>query len=83
MLAMSHQIIQLLSERPNLNSLEIAQAINAKDTSVKVTLHKLIKREKLVREKVARAEKTKAGPQNLYAYRVVEVKSQDANTQNG
>lgn len=82
-MAMSQQIIQLLEQTPNLNSLQIAQAINAKDTSVKVTLHKLIKKEKLVREKMARSEKTKAGPQNLYAYRVSAVKSHDANTPNG
>lgn len=82
-MAMSQQIIQLLEQRPNLNSLEIAQAINAKDTSVKVILHKLIKKEKLVREKTARQEKTKAGPQNLYAYRVSAVKLPDANTPNG
>ena len=77
------QIVELLQQKPNMSSIEIAQSLNAKITSVKVTLHKMVKNEKLVREKVLRAEKTKAGPQHLYAYRLSEVKSDNANTTNG
>lgn len=79
---MPKQITEILQQQPNMNSNEIAQKLNAKIGSVKVTLHKMVKSEKLVREKVSRPEKTKAGPQNLYAYRLSEVKSDNANTQN-
>lgn len=72
---MPQQIVELLQNKPNMSSNDIAQALNAKVNSVKVTLHKMVKNQKLVREKVSRAEKSKAGPQNLYAYRLSEVKS--------
>lgn len=74
-MAMPQQIVELLQNQPNMSSNDIAQALNAKVNSVKVTLHKMVKNQKLVREKVSRAEKSKAGPQNLYAYRLSEVKS--------
>lgn len=74
-MAMPQQIVELLQNKPNMSSNDIAQALNAKVNSVKVTLHKMVKNQKLVREKVSRAEKSKAGPQNLYAYRLSEVKS--------
>lgn len=77
------RIIDLLQQRPNMSSNEIAEALNAKLATVKVTLHNMVKAQKLCREKVSKTEKTKAGPQNLYAYRVSEVKSDNANTQNG
>lgn len=79
---MPAQIVELLQQKPNMSSNEIAQALNAKITSVKVTLHKMVKNQKLVREKIGRVEKTKAGPQNLYAYRLSEVKSDNAVTTN-
>lgn len=79
----SSQIVQLLGQTPNLNAKQIAEALNAKETTVKVTLHKMIKKERLVRMKVGRFEKSKAGPQSLYSYRVSEVKSDNANTPNG
>lgn len=74
----SAQIVELLQQKPNIGSNEIAQAINAKLSTVKVTLHKMVKTQMLCREKVGRAEKTKAGPQNLYSYKVNEVKSDNA-----
>lgn len=77
------QIVELLQQRPNMSSNEIAEALNAKLNSVKVTLHKMVKAQKLVREKVSRPEKTKAGPQNLYAYKLSEVKSDNADSTNG
>lgn len=69
-MAMPKQIVELLQQNPNMGSTDIANSLNAKVTSVKVTLHKMVKEGKLVREKIARTEKAKAGPQNLYAYKI-------------
>lgn len=81
-MAMPQQIYDLLRQKPSMNSNEIAQALNAKVTCVKVTLHKMVKSEKLVREKVARAEKPKAGPSNVYAYKInAQVVDTNANPQ--
>lgn len=82
-MAIPKQITELLQQKPGLSSVQIAQEINAKLDTVKVTLHNMVKKEKLVREKIARVEKTKSGPQNLYAYKLSEVKSDNAITQNG
>lgn len=82
-MSMPTQIVELLQQKPNLNSIEIASALNAKISSVKVTLHNMVKKQRLAREKVLRAEKSKAGPQNLYAYRIVTLESNNADTQNG
>lgn len=69
-MSIGDNIINLLATDPNLTSVQITERLNAKSASIKVTLHKLVKTEKLVRSKVARPEKTKNGPQNLYAYAV-------------
>lgn len=70
------QIVELLGQKPNLNSNEIAQTLNARIDSIKVTLNKMVKAGKLVRDKVAREAKTNSGPQKVYAYRLSEVKSE-------
>ena len=82
-MAIPKQIIELLQQTPGLNSLQIASALNAKPSTVKVTLTNMVKKEKLVREKVSREEKTKVGPQSLYAYKLAEVKSDNATATHG
>lgn len=67
---MATKIIEVLNQSPNLDSNKIAETIGAKNTCVKVTLNKLIKANRLVREKVKREQPTKVGPQNLYVYKV-------------
>lgn len=63
------QIINLLNEKPGLDSNQIAQALNAKINSVKVTLCKLTNNEKLTRIK-ERHEEKKPGRKNIYRYKV-------------
>lgn len=82
-MALAKQIVELLSQKPNMDSNEIASALTAKITTVKVTLHNMVKAEKLSRHRVEKSEKSKPGPKKLYLYTVYEVKSDNANTQNG
>jgi len=67
------KIIELLTASPDLNALEITQRLDQKPKSVKVILHRMTKLGKVTREKKAREEKTKSGPQNLYVYKVKKV----------
>jgi predicted transcriptional regulator len=67
------QIISLLHERHWMDAEQITIALNAKKTSVKVILNKLIKLNKLERKKELRDTKTHCGPQNTYRYKAVEV----------
>ena len=67
------KIIKYLTENPNKNAEEITQAINGKQNTVKVILHKMQARNQLVRERVERAVKTKQGPQKVYTYRMPSV----------
>ncbi len=69
-MSLQARIVELLQQTPNMNSNQISEAVSGKLTSVKVTLNKLVKSEKVVREKMPRPESTKAGPQNLYCYKV-------------
>ena len=68
-MALKQQIIDLLMQQPGLDSNQIAQTLNAKITSVKVTLVKLINAETVTRIKEAHDEK-KPGRKNTYRYKV-------------
>lgn len=61
-------ILELLTREPNLTASQIAGKLDKNPRSVKVVLHRMNKREKLVRVKTARQEKTNSGPQNIYTY---------------
>lgn len=78
----TEKICALLEEKPGLTANDIYVAIGSKQTSVKVILTRLVKKNLLVREKAPRAQKTDRGPQNLYIYKVAQVNSDNANTQN-
>ena len=67
---MQSKIIELLKAEPNLMANQIIERLQVKPTSLKVTLNKMIKKEKLTRSKVARGEVVKAGPKSVYAYSV-------------
>jgi len=68
---MVNSIVELLQQTPGMNSNQIAEKINGKKSSVKVTLTKLVKLEKVVREKMPKVSEEKfAGPKNLYCYKV-------------
>ncbi len=70
-MAMPKQIVELLQQNPDMSSNAIAETLNAKISSVKVTLHKMVKQGRLARQKVARPVRgAKAGPQNVYAYKI-------------
>lgn len=68
-MVLKQQIIDLLNQKPGLDSNQIAQELNAKITSVKVTLCKLINNERVTRIKEAHEEK-KPGRKNTYRYKV-------------
>ncbi len=66
---LKEQIINLLNEKPGLDSNQIADALGAKVTSIKVTLCKLIGAEKVTRIKEPHDDK-KPGRKNTYRYKV-------------
>jgi len=68
-MVLKQQIIDLLNQKPGLDSNQIAQELNAKITSVKVTLCKLINAEKVSRIKEPHEDK-KPGRKNTYRYKV-------------
>ena len=67
-MALKEQIVNLLTEKPGLDSNQIASTLSAKITSVKVTLCKLINAEKVSRIKEPHEEK-KPGRKNIYRYK--------------
>jgi predicted transcriptional regulator len=68
-MALKQQIIDLLNQKPGLDSNQIAAELTAKITSVKVTLVKLINAEKVTRIKEPHEDK-KPGRKNIYRYKV-------------
>lgn len=68
-MVLKEQIVKLLNEQPGLDSNQIAAALGAKVTSIKVTLCKLINQEKVTRIKEPHDEK-KPGRKNTYRYKV-------------
>lgn len=67
---LNERIINLLTTKPSMTANDICSQLDTNLQSVKVTLHRLTKSGKLVREKKAREVKTAAGPQSLYIYKV-------------
>lgn len=68
-MVLKEQIVNLLNEKPGLDSNQIAAALGAKVTSIKVTLCKLVSAEKVSRIKEIHNEK-KPGRKNTYRYKV-------------
>lgn len=68
-MVLKEQIVNLLNEKPGLDSNQIAEALGAKVTSIKVTLCKLIGDERVTRIKEPHDEK-KPGRKNTYRYKV-------------
>ena len=68
-MVLKEQIVKLLNEKPGLDSNQIAEALGAKTTSIKVTLCKLINAEQISRIKEIHNEK-KPGRKNIYRYKV-------------
>ena len=68
-MVLKEQIVKLLNEQPGLDSNQIAKALDAKVTSIKVTLCKLVNAEKVSRIKEPHDEK-KPGRKNPYRYKV-------------
>lgn len=64
------RILHTLEAMPCQTSIQLAESLQAKATSVKVTLHKLVKEEKVTRMREPRETKTLAGPQSLYRYKL-------------
>jgi predicted transcriptional regulator len=68
-MVLKEQIVNLLNEKPGLDSNQIAAALGAKVTSIKVTLCKLVSAEKVSRIKEPHEDK-KPGRKNTYRYKV-------------
>ena len=69
-MSLKQQIIDLLNNQPGLDSNQITEALNAKVTSVKVTLCKLVGAEKVTRIKELKNNPDKPGRKNTYRYKV-------------
>lgn len=70
------QIVELLTSNPGMTSSQISTRLNAKVNTIKVTLNKMIKTNRVVREKTRLTDKTGVGPRNVFSYRLAEVKSE-------
>jgi predicted transcriptional regulator len=70
------RITELLTNTPGMTSADIAKTLEAKVTTIKVTLNKMTKANRVVRHKSKKVDKTGVGPKNVYAYRLSEVKSE-------
>lgn len=66
---LSDNILKFLAENPNTNSNQVTQSLNANIESVKMSLWKLAKAGKVIRERQAIAD-YKAGPKSIYLYRL-------------
>ena len=69
-MSLKKQIIALVSDKPGLDSNQIAEQLGAKITSVKVTLCKLINTETVTRIKEPKTDKQKAGRVNTFRYKI-------------
>jgi predicted transcriptional regulator len=69
-MSLKQQILDLLTETPGLDSNQITQTLNAKITSVKVTLCKLVNQEKITRIMQLTNNPDKAGRKNTYRYKI-------------
>ena len=68
MQTLASAILEVLNEKP-MSSTELADRLEAKRNSIKITLCKLVKREKVLRIKMPRTNsEIKAGPVNVYMY---------------
>lgn len=67
---LQERIVNLLKEESGLTANQISQKLEQKPNSVKVILHRLNKKDQIIREKKMREQKTKSGPQNLYTYSI-------------
>lgn len=70
---LQEQILGLLKVQAGLTANQISDNLAKNSNSVKVILHRLMKRNLVVREKKMREQKTKSGPQNIYTYSVKSV----------
>lgn len=67
-MSITTQIMETIKTQPNLTAMEVATILNAKPQTVKQTLWRLVRGNKVVREKTA--TKMAKGPQNLFVYKV-------------
>jgi DNA-binding Lrp family transcriptional regulator len=66
----SKDILAYLTENADKNTSEIALALHLKEETVKITLLRMVKRDKILRLKTVPAE-YKAGPRQIYVYRIL------------
>ena len=62
------QIIETIKTQPNLTAMEVATILNVKPQTVKQTLWRMVRSNKVLREKIA--TKMAKGPQNLFVYKL-------------
>lgn len=72
-MVLQDQILGLLKVQSGLTANQISENLSKNPNSVKVILHRLMKRNLIIREKKMREQKTRVGPQNLYTYSVKPV----------
>jgi predicted transcriptional regulator len=67
----TQQIIKMVTDQPGLTAKQIAERVQKNEKTIKVVLHRLVKSNRLMRDKVAHEVKAKSGPQSIYAYKAV------------
>lgn len=71
-MSLQNKIIELLSQTPELTSIEIADKLQSKLNSVKVMLTKMAKTNLVARNRVSHDKGKCSGPASLYRYTVVK-----------
>lgn len=69
-MSLKDKIINLLNDKPGLDSNEITEALGAKVTSIKVTLCKLMNANRITRTNELHNKPDQAGRKNTYRYKV-------------
>ena len=59
----------MVGTEPGLTAKQIAERVQKNEKTIKVVLHRLIKTNRIAREKIPHQVKTKSGPQSVYVYK--------------
>jgi predicted transcriptional regulator len=65
------QIIEMVTAEPGLTAKVIAERVQKKEKTIKVVLHRLVTTNRIAREKVDHAVKSKSGPKAVYVYKAL------------
>lgn len=69
----TQQIVEMVSAEPGLTAKQISEKLVKKEKTIKVVLHRLVKTNRIAREKIAHGQKSRSGPEQVYVYKSITV----------